>query len=269
MTRRAITRHSAVAHATCAAGLSAMSLASDRAFPRHAHDQYGIGVIEHGAHRSWSGRGQVEARAGEVITVNPGEVHDGAPLAGTSRRWRMLYLDPRLVSAAWDGGPAEFARPAAAAPRTAACFAHAFAMATTPAAESLAVEEAVARLLVVALSELGDAGPRRAGPPPPIARARARLDEAPAETVTLAALAALSGVTVPQLLRGFSRTLGMTPHAYLMQRRVRFAQAEIARGVPLAEAAASAGFADQSHMTRAFTRQLGLPPGRFRAALRG
>lgn len=44
------------------------------------HDQFGIGLVERGAQKSLSGRGMVEAEAGHVITVNPGEVHDGIPL---------------------------------------------------------------------------------------------------------------------------------------------------------------------------------------------
>ncbi|NIF14643.1 AraC family transcriptional regulator, partial [Burkholderia sp. Ax-1735] len=76
-------------------GIEAISLESDRAFPRHAHDEFGVGVIVSGAHRSWSGRGQVDALAGDAIMVNPGEMHDGSPIeAGTGRRWRMLYLAP-------------------------------------------------------------------------------------------------------------------------------------------------------------------------------
>ncbi|WP_205186981.1 AraC family ligand binding domain-containing protein, partial [Burkholderia sp. LMG 13014] len=61
-------------------GIEAISLESDRAFPRHAHDEFGVGVIVSGAHRSWSGRGQVDALAGDAIMVNPGEMHDGSPI---------------------------------------------------------------------------------------------------------------------------------------------------------------------------------------------
>src|SRR3546814_5566333 len=69
---------------------------SDRSFARHAHDTFGIGLITEGAQRSWSGRGAVEAACGQLITVNPGEVHDGKPV-GPARSWSMLYLSPRLV----------------------------------------------------------------------------------------------------------------------------------------------------------------------------
>src|SRR3546814_5005108 len=69
---------------------------SDRSFARHAHDTFGIGLITEGAQRSWSGRGAVEAACGQLITVNPGDVHDGNPV-GPAPSWSMLYLSPRLV----------------------------------------------------------------------------------------------------------------------------------------------------------------------------
>ncbi|MBZ9974103.1 AraC family ligand binding domain-containing protein [Mesorhizobium sp. BR-1-1-10] len=45
-----------------------------------------------------SGRGVVEAETGDVITANPGEVHDGAPIGDGGRAWRMLYFEPQTVS---------------------------------------------------------------------------------------------------------------------------------------------------------------------------
>ncbi|MBN3750550.1 helix-turn-helix transcriptional regulator, partial [Burkholderia sp. Se-20373] len=104
------------------------------------------------------------------------------------------------------------------------------------------------------------------GVAPAIRLARERLDAAPAAPVSLAELADLSGVSRFQLLRGFARELGITPHAYLIQSRARLARALLASGLPIADAAAEAGFADQSHLTRAFARQFGITPGRFTQA---
>ncbi|KGW60583.1 araC-like ligand binding domain protein [Burkholderia pseudomallei MSHR1328] len=138
-------------------GIEAISRDTDRAFPRHAHDEFGVGVIVSGAHRSWSGCGTVDARAGDTIMVNPGEVHDGLPLgARAARNWRMLYLTPALVAgfAAEEGcGGVELAHPAVRDARLAAAverlFARVVAGAQTPAA-SIACDEALA-LLVAAL----------------------------------------------------------------------------------------------------------------------
>jgi AraC-like DNA-binding protein len=82
----------------------------------------------------------------------------------------------------------------------------------------------------------------------------------------LGELAALSGVSRFQFLRAFTRQTGITPHAYLVQLRVRMAQRLLRDGHTPAEAALGAGFADQSHLTRCFVRQLGVTPGRYQMA---
>ena len=84
------------------AGVQAVAAHSRHAFARHTHEQFGIGVIRQGAQVSHSGRGQVQAGPGHVITVNPGEVHDGAPIGDHGRAWQMLYLDPEVVADAAD-----------------------------------------------------------------------------------------------------------------------------------------------------------------------
>jgi AraC-like DNA-binding protein len=63
--------------------------------------------------------------------------------------------------------------------------------------------------------------------------------------------------------RGFRAHFGTSPHRYLVGRRLHRVKTAIAEGMPLAEAAAEAGFADQSHMTRHFKARFGLTPGRY------
>ncbi len=87
-----------VARACLLAGTIAVEATRARTFGRHSHDTYGFGVIDGGAQRSSSGRGPVEAGAGDVITVNPGEVHDGAPIGDGPRTWRMLYAEPGVLA---------------------------------------------------------------------------------------------------------------------------------------------------------------------------
>jgi AraC-like DNA-binding protein len=251
-------------------GLDATQAASALTFARHTHDQFGIGVIRAGAHRSASGRGPVEAIAGDVITVNPGEVHDGAPLGGP-RKWRMLYLDPDLVMRAAaeaglsDAGMVAIARPVIrdAAFATLVLRAHAFA--TDPRADGLARETALADLLATTLRRhvaLRSRPALRAS----IARARQRIDDDPAASTTLAELAAEVDLSRFQLVHGFRRETGLPPHAYRVVQRVLRARGLIRAGLPLAEVAAALGFADQSHMNRAFVRVTGATPGAWAAA---
>jgi AraC-like DNA-binding protein len=251
-------------------GIEARTLVSNHHFPRHTHDQFGIGVIAFGAQRSWSGLGSVEASAGDVIMANPGEMHDGMPMDGDVRGWRMLYLDPDLVAREVEDeivGPVEIVRPVARDPILAGHFARLFSCLTGSRPDHLACDENLLRSLIHLLRQHGIARPSSSGPSPCVAKAIQRLDSAPDASLSLAELAALSGVSRFQLLRGFARELGITPHAYLIQRRVLMAQRLLADGHTPAEAATRSGFADQSHMTRAFVRQLGITPARYRAAV--
>jgi AraC-like DNA-binding protein len=254
------------------AGIEAMTARTARSFPRHTHDQYGIGVIDSGGHASWSGRGQVEAGKGHFISVNPGEVHDGRAIDRRPRSWRILYFEPAVLEEARAdileaSHPAfTFREPVFADEPMRQVFEHAFAhtIFTAPFRDKLACETAILNLI----ARLGvHSTARRPSddrkPAPCIRRVRDKIDSDPAAPLTLVDLATEAGLTRYQLLRGFARELGLTPHAYVMQRRVALAQRLIRKGSTLADVAALAGFCDQSHLTRCFVRQLGITPGRF------
>lgn len=248
------------------AGVQAVAARSGRAFARHTHDQFGIGVMRQGAQVSHSGRGQVQAGAGQVITVNPGEVHDGAPIGG-ERAWQMLYLDPAVVADAAGSLPLhggfEFEHPVMDAPALAADVLALYALATSRAAP-LACDA----LLLGILARAGvPAIAPEAGAPAAIRSAVELIDDAPAAPLSLADLARACGLSRFQVLRAFSRATGMTPHAYQLQRRLLLARGLLRQGTALADAAAAAGFADQSHMTRLFSRAYGISPGRYAQAL--
>lgn len=262
--------HRAEQHRSARRGVEAITVASTRHFPRHAHDEYGLGLMAFGAHRTWSRIGAVEAQAGDVITLNPGEMHDGLPVDGRPRGWRMLYFDPAVVAAEVDeeiAGQAEIANPALRDAAVHRGVERVFAQVTAEAPDELALEEDILRTLLLVFRRHGVRRPPPIGSTPSVARALRRLDDALETPVTLTELAALSGVSRFQLLRGFAREVGTTPYAYLLQSRVRTAQRLLSAGRAPAAAAAEAGFADQSHMTRAFVRQFGVTPARYRAAV--
>lgn len=256
--------HKVIVHGHATLGITAMELASNHSFPRHTHDEYGIGVILSGAQRSWSGVGPVESLPGDVITVNPGEVHDGHPISGAARRWRIMYFDPKTLAhqLAPDAiKQLEFASPnlrdARLGQRVNLLFSR-----LTRTASVLAVEEILVQLVRRLASE-NRPGYEERKYSTTVARARERIDDDPAGQINLGELATLSGVSRYQILRAFARELGVTPYAYVIQCRVRLARQLLLQGATLADAAQRAGFADQSHLTRAFGRQIGISPGQY------
>jgi AraC-like DNA-binding protein len=81
-------------------------------------------------------------------------------------------------------------------------------------------------------------------------------------------VASAHGLSREGFIRSFHRSVGMTPHAYRLAFRLNRARALLATDVAPAEAAAEAGFADQSHLGRHFRLAFGATPGAYRCAVR-
>lgn len=73
-------------------------------------------------------------------------------------------------------------------------------------------------------------------------------------------LADAVGLTKFQLIGLFKRVVGLTPHAYLTQLRLQTACQHIRLRMPIAEAAAAAGFCDQSALNHRFKQSYGITP---------
>lgn len=89
-----------------------------------------------------------------------------------------------------------------------------------------------------------------------------------AEKPTLTDVAAEVGVHSVHLARAFRDRYGMSVGEHIRALRVAYARERIAAGIALSVVAVEAGFADQSHFTRTFTRLLGVAPAEYRRRLR-
>lgn len=263
-------------HSYPLAGIDPMTAETDRAFPKHTHDQYGIGLIDSGGHASWSDRGHVEAGPGHFICANPAEVHDGRAIGGQIRRWRILYFEPSALSEArtdiFEGSNTSFAfaAPVFADEPLHRQFNDAFRYAVTNSElrDKMACETAVLKLTARLSTHSSLPFERDSGPTACIRRAKNRIDDDPTATLTLIDLAKDTGLSRYQLIRSFTRQLGLPPHAYILQRRLALARRLIRTGRSLSEVAVVAGFYDQRHLTRCFARQYGVTPSRYALALR-
>jgi AraC-like DNA-binding protein len=205
--------------------------------------------------------------------VNPGEMHDGRPLDRNPRSWKMLYFDPHLVAEELSEDVPVMSltlQPRVHDGQQAALFGYLFRSLIEPHPDLLRQEVGLLTLLLYAFRQHSiQRRPTFEAATPDVAKIIGLIDSFPERAFTLAEMAIVAGHSRFQLLRGFRRATGVTPHAYILQRRVRLARRLLAAGKAPAEASIEAGFADQSHMTRAFTRQLGVTPARYRAVVYG
>jgi AraC-like DNA-binding protein len=237
------------------------------AYDTHRHETYGVGLTLWGA-QSFQYRGAMRtSRAGQVMVLHPDEAHDGHAGVEAGFGYHMLYIDPAAVSSALESANPPFVADVVAEdPAMAELLAEAFADFPNPL-EPLAVDALVERL-AHRLAARGDGGKPvkpRATAYRAVGLARAFLDAEAHRTVSSEELEQVTGLDRFALSRHFRAAAGTSPHRYQVGRRLARAQALIAAGTPLSEAAAATGFADQSHMTRHFVARFGLTPGRWAA----
>jgi AraC-like DNA-binding protein len=243
---------------------------------RWHHETYTVSSPPVPVHVEWRYRSRLHHT--EPVTValmEPGEVHVEVSKTDRHERQRVLFLSPELVDAAareiglgpgtvhWSEG--QVVRPDL----------HGQLLRTHAALETdttvLERQTRVAHVVERLLSEHSDSGPRvqpAGAEPHAVARARILLLERWRDNVSLDELVTAAGIGRFRLMRAFRATLGLPPHAYQIRIRVARAMAMIRTGVPLVEVADAAGFSDQSHLARHFTRVIGVTPGRYRQAVR-
>jgi AraC-like DNA-binding protein len=259
-------------------GLELIEAVHDRPyFARHAHTTYALGVVRRGANR-FRYRGAFHtAPAGALCTVTPDEPHEVEPAGGAGFAYRCLYPTAEMLRGAAESASGRrvtgtLALPPVIEDPAAARSILALFDAESAGAPRLARETQLLALLarvVVRHAEARVAPRERTPSAAALARARDYLAASCADNVSLARLAAEVGLDPFALVRGFSRAYGLPPHAWLVQERVRRAQALLRAGRAPAVVAAELGFADQSHLTRQFKRIVGVTPGRYRAAAAG
>lgn len=96
-------------------------------------------------------------------------------------------------------------------------------------------------------------------------RVTSRLLDDLANDTNLAELAALCGLSRSYFIRAFKHTTGLPPHRWLLRQRVKRAKELLQWSkMPIAEIATACGFADQSHLTRVFSRAFRISPALWR-----
>ena len=236
-----------------------------RRLPRHVHERAYFCLIREGRYRESYGRRARECGPLTVAFHPAGEPHEQVFGEERVRSFNVEigsdWLDQRREPGATFDQAAEFhgGRVAALALRLFEDFSM-----QAPAAE---LESAACDVVACIGGALTDGPALRQ--PAWLGRARQLLDESFQEPPAIAGLAAEAGVHPVYFAATFRRFQGCSVADYIRRRRVQYARAQLREPErTLADIAAMAGFADQSHFTRTFKRSTGMTPGEYRTFLR-
>lgn len=241
-------------------------------FTRHFHENFAVGVIEHGA-LGFSYQGEhVIAPFGSISLAFPGETHDGHAVTSQGWQYRMFYLDISLLEKAYleISGTKRclpFFRPGVIHDDyLASIILHLHYSLEGTAYSRLEQESQLLWMLIQLIMRHADKPPTMQSigkEHESIRRVRTYIHDCYRENMSLTHLSLIAHLSPFHLIRTFRDEVGLPPHRYLMQVRTMEAKRLISRGCSIAHAAYETGFADQSHLTRHFKRIYGMTPGHY------
>jgi transcriptional regulator GlxA family with amidase domain len=101
--------------------------------------------------------------------------------------------------------------------------------------------------------------------PRTLRRVRDHVESHLEEDLSIETLATTSGLSMYHFIRAFKQSQGVTPHHYLLQRRIERARELLTRtDLSMSQVAFACGFSDQSHFARRFRELVGVPPSTFK-----
>lgn len=241
-------------------------------YDRHFHDTFSIGAITGGHSTYINGRRREPVGAGAVVVMNSGEVHACNPIADQPWSYTMLYVDRGWLGALQQQLGLSANQDLHALGTTMTTDAALYRGLTRLGAalldadsEPLQKQSAAVEFFSAVQLRLDPAAMSADGDHAKLRQAAEFISDNRTEALTLEQICSAAELSPSYLIRAFKRRYGLTPHAYLINRRVQYGQSQLRRGRAIAEVALDAGFADQAHFQRAFKRLLAATPRQYRA----
>ncbi len=235
---------------------------SDYSYPAHCHDTWTVLIVDHGAIQYNLDRRQCGALGEAVAILPPGVIHNGQRAPGAPGfKKRVLYLDESFLDLDMVGAAVDNTNIFDVELRQTLVGLHDSLVSDEDELDS---EWRLALIQDRVSSHLqSDDRPERHPELGVALKLRQLLDENVVQSLSLAEAARVLDRSKAHLIRSFSASFGVSPHAYVIGRRVEAARHMLLRGRPVAEVAASTGFSDQAPSPRHFKRLTSVTPGRY------
>ncbi len=239
------------------------------------HAEYSLGIVDQGQTLFQHADGCELLTAGSVVLIEPGVWHACNPAQVAHWSYRMLYIHADWLHAQLGVAGLRFTQRSihdAGTHHLLHVLCQQLETDHPSASTSTHASDWTAQLLHL-LSQPTIAEPMATALPasqPGTAAVRHALQlwhQHPDTAPSVQTLAQAQGMSASRFIRHFKTATGVTPGAYRLNLRLNGARRLLAQGTPLAEAAHAMGFADQSHLQRAFKSHHALTPGCYAQGL--
>ncbi|MDY7562874.1 AraC family transcriptional regulator [Pseudomonas sp. 10B1] len=240
-------------------------------YGRHSHEFFSMGAVTSGQSTYLHERSRQTISAGTVVLMNPGEVHACNPIEDQPWSYVMLYVDADWLAGiqhSHDDGVGMGFQPIAAthtqSPELFAGLIDFYAQLIDPTVDALPKHEAAVAFFMLMQRALGNSTLELKKINPRVVRAAEYINEHFKGAVRLEAMCKAANLSEAYLIRAFEQQYHMTPHAYLINRRIQHAQTQLRYGASIIDIAHEAGFADQAHFQRVFKKHLAATPRQYK-----
>lgn len=238
---------------------------SDHSFQPHFHDHYVIMIVNEGVNEGVCEKQRFRVTPGEILFINPGEVHTGNSYQSKHLKYSAFYVDADFFTRHMHvDRPPVFAK----MHQTNNDLAEGIKLllqSTRSSASAFEIEEKKAKTFGEVIDFARSLRPSevRDLPAPSVQKIKSFIKDQYNHQFTLEDLARHAGLSPYHLIRSFKQAVGITPFQFLRNYRIEKAKQELLNRKPIAEVALEVGFYDQSHFHKHFKLVTGVTPREF------
>ena len=239
-------------------------------FPVHFHEFYVIGFMEGGKRHLWCRNQEYDTQRGDVILFNPRETHNCAPVAGEVLDYRAINVPvdvmDKAVKEEITGKHIHLQFKDTLIPQAELALSIRELYDVIVSQSSLLVREEAFYFLIEQLLEEHMVPVEASRELTEAVKAmKEYLDTHYEESISLDTLSKISKMSRYQLLRLFTREVGVSPYRYLQSIRIAKAKRLLEQGEAIGKLALDCGFSDQSHFTNYFKSFIGITPKQYQS----
>lgn len=236
-------------------------------FASHFHREFSIGVILDGNATVTIGSKEYIAGSGDLVIINPDEIHSCNPVPDSTWSYYMYYINSAWVFNAIKeiSGQRYNTLTLQSGIKVSKKLFSLFEM--TYKLLDQKKESEIEVILYTIVEEILALEPELAylesidsAAASYLRKSIACIEKRYRESITVEELAEKNEISPYYLIRIFKKQFGLTPHAYLLRYRTEKCRQLIDRGYNYLDAAMECGFSDQSHMIRNFKKFTGCTP---------
>ena len=240
-------------------------------YTRHAHEHFSIGAITAGRSTYVHEQSQFEVSTGTVVLMNPDDVHACNPIDDQPWSYLMLYVDTAwLTDLQHQLGFSDdlaFRRFAVTHTSDASLFdglKTLYEVLVDPQQDVLRKQSTAVEFFSDVQLRLNPTDQPLREPNFKLERAAEFIRDHCTQMLKLEDICEAAQLSPSYLIRAFKQHYGMTPHAFLVNRRIQFARDQLRHGKLIADVALEAGFADQAHFPARLKQHLAASPAQYR-----